>query len=209
MHLLFLSLKRSVQIYHKSLFELAVITAIAIGAIFTGLFAGVAVILYFWLLNSRLQAHHVSLLQQRLQLLLQFQGVHRLRTMTKLGVALWVALWMMTSPGGETVFGFPVIWVLLQPLFLAMMLANQYDLPAMIALRSMVFFIWREPACALPIMGATLLGFCGVWCGSLFDDAGPLAIMVLATLPIAFLTALQLLEAAKERLVYIIQEAYS
>lgn len=201
-------LKKSLQAFKQSPLEMIFATVALVGATFTALFAGIALLIYLWFLSQAIQYNPQNIMLQRMKLMLQFQGLHRLRSLTLIGFLLWFGVMFMVSSESDFIFGFSPFWFLMQPLLLVALIANRYDLPVRLSFHVAGYFILSAPAQALQIMCTALLGLSGIWCGRIFDDASFLSILFFVTLPIAMTTAIQLFEAANETLAHAIQKAY-
>lgn len=159
----------------------------------TGILLGPAAVLYLWHLNPQapLGPMRALLLTQRLQ------GSRRVATAFWLGLAMWVIAVLPSLH--HPLLGIPACVLLIQPLWLALVLADRFDLPLPVALRATLRLFLDAPGKALPCVGFGLLAASG----SLAFGIG-----VLITLPIALRATLRWLDNAPTELSAAIQRAY-
>lgn len=171
----------------------ALLTALFLLASFTGILLGPAALCYLWHHNSQnaiRTSASVLLLTQRLQ------GSERMRTAFWLGLVIWVMALLPLF--ASSLFGLPVWFFAIQPLWLAIVIADRFDLPFALTLRATVAFIQLAPAKAFACMGLGLLGFLGVCC---------FGVGLLITLPVATRALMTTLDTCALSLAAAIQRA--
>lgn len=159
----------------------------------TGILLGPAAVLYLWHLNPQapLGPMRPLLLTQRLQ------GTRRVATAFWIGLMIWVIALLPSLR--HPLLGMPAWLLLTQPLWLALILADRFDLSLPVALRATLHFLLNAPSKALPCLLLGLLAHAGLF---LFG------IGILITLPIALRATLCWLDGAPAELSAAIQRAY-
>lgn len=160
----------------------------------SGIFLGVGAILYLFHLSPNNNSH--SPLAQ-LQIAQQLQGIHRTTTAFWLGIFLWI---IAIFPSFQNlIFGIPFSWLLMQPLWCALLVSNRYDLSLSIALKTILHFTFDTPGAACRLYALGLLAFSGLFC---------FGIGIFITLPIAIEASLRQMELMHRELTAAIQRAY-
>lgn len=159
----------------------------------TGILLGPAAVLYLWHLNPQVPEGPLRalLLTQRLQ------GTRRMATAFWLGLGIWVVAVLPSLH--HPLLGLPAWLLLTQPLWLAIVLTDRFDLSLPVAFRATLGFLIGSPAKALPCLLFGLLATSGV---CLFG------IGILITLPVALRATLRWLDTAPTELAAAIQKAY-
>ena len=163
-------------------------------AAFTGILLGMGSILYLSHLSTD-SAQNPML--ARMRLLQPLQNPQRTSTAFWLGIMIWI---IAILPNFQSVLlGIPIAWLLIQPLWSALLIANHYALSPLIALRTIWFLTLHAPAVAFRLYALGLLAFSGLF---LFG------IGICATLPISIFAALRVLETSRLEITAAIQRAY-
>lgn len=159
----------------------------------TGILLGPAAVLYLWHFNPQAPEGPMRalLLTQRLQ------GAKRMPTSFWLGLGIWFVAVLPSLH--HPLLGIPAWLLLSQPLWIALLLADRFDLTLPVALRAAFGFLLNAPRKAFPCVLFGLLAASGV---CLFG------IGVLITLPIALRATLRWLDGAPVELAAAVQRAY-
>ena len=163
-------------------------------AAITGLFTGVGALMYLLHLAPKEGCDPITL---QLQMMQRFRGTRRVSSAFWLGLLLWliVVLPNLQNP----IFGVPAAWLILQPVWLALLMADRYDLTLPIALKATYHFTMLSPAAAIQLYLLGLLAFAGLFC---------FGIGILITLPIALYAILRMMESVDRDLSIAVQRAY-
>lgn len=159
----------------------------------TGILLGPAAVLYLWHLSPQAPVGPMRtlLLTQRLQ------GTRRVATTFWIGLMIWIIAVLPSLR--HPLLGVPAWFLLTQPLWLAILLTDRFDLSFPVALRATFHFLLNAPAKAFPCLILGLLAHAGIF---LFG------IGILITLPIALRATLHWLDGAPAELSVAIQRAY-
>lgn len=172
----------------------AVAAALFLLAATTGILLGGAALLYLSHLMPKKIDHPMM---AQMQLLQQIQGVHRTTAAFWIGLFIWI---IVLLPSFQSPFlGIPIGWILLQPLWCALLLTHRYDLPCAVALKSVYQLTLQSPAMAFRLYALGLLAFSGLF---LFG------VGIFITLPIALFATLRQLDDNHRELTSAIQRAY-
>jgi hypothetical protein len=122
----------------------------------TGILFGLGAMLYLaYMTQQRDQAPLLS----KLAIIQQLQGAYRLATMFWLGIAIWA---IIVFPTFQSPFlGVPLSWLIIQPLWLALMMSFRYDLSLVTALKSVWHLTIAYPRVAIQLYLLGLLAFVG------------------------------------------------
>ncbi|MBR6802722.1 MAG: hypothetical protein IKM62_02745 [Kiritimatiellae bacterium] len=163
-------------------------------AAITGLFTGVGALMYLLHLAPKEGCDPITL---QLQMMQRFRGTRRVSSAFWLGLLLWliVVLPNLQNP----IFGVPAAWLILQPVWLSLLMADRYDLTLPIALKATYHFTMLSPAAAIQLYLLGLLAFAGLFC---------FGIGIFITLPIALYAILRMMESVDRDLSIAVQRAY-
>ena len=154
-------------------------------ACMTILLCGPAAAIYFWMHSPERPAGPMGMMLTAER----FRNTKRMNTLFWIGIIMWAASALLGWAFHLT--GLAVVLLIQQPLWLAMMIADRYDLTLGVALKTTFVYIVTAPMQALPILLLGLLGTSGLAIG---------LIGVLFTMPIALHAALRLLADAAQNL---------
>lgn len=171
----------------------AILAFLFLVACATGILLGPAAVLYLWHLSPMAPVGPL----RALYLTQRLQGTRRIATAFWLGLGIWIIAVLPSLH--HPLLGFPVWLLLTQPLWLALVLTDRFDLPLPVALRATLEFLFSAPAKAVPCLLFGLLAFSGT---CLFG------IGVLITLPVALRAMLRWLDGASVELSAAVQKAY-
>ena len=172
----------------------AIAAALFLLASLTGLFLGIGALLYLVHLMPKEQIDPVTF---QLQLVQRFRGTRRVNTAFWLGIIIWIVAILPASQ--NLIFGIPASWILVQPFWFALVLADCYDLALPITLKATFYFTMDNPLLAAQIVLLGLIAFSGLFC---------FGIGIFVTFPIALFATLRLLEQSQRELTLAIQRAY-
>lgn len=191
---MFLFLREGIERFFRNPFGEALIALLFLFAACTGLLLGVGSILYI----SHLTTERTNdPLLARMQMMQSLQNPQRTSTAFWLGILIW---FIAILPNFQNLlFGIPVAWLIIQPFWCALLIANRYGLSVLIALRTVWFLTLHAPAVALPLYALGLLAFSGLLV---------FGIGICATLPIALFATLRVLETSRLEVTAAIQRAY-
>lgn len=171
----------------------AIAAALFLLASATGILLGGAALLYL----SWLSPKHDNPMMAQMQLMQQLQGVHRMKAAFWIGLVIWI---IVILPSFQSpFFGIPIGWIVLQPLWCALLLTHRYDLPCGVALKSVYQLTLQSPAVAFRLYALGLLAFSGLFC---------FGVGIFITLPIALFATLRQLDDSHRELTSAIQRAY-
>lgn len=172
-------LKAAAQDFWRNPLLEIVLTLFFLLFVITGIFLGPAAIAYFWHHNPSAPPPpaRTLLLGQR------FSGSQRLRTCLVLGWVLWLLV-LYPVWSGSICWGL-AWWVIMQPFWVMMLIADRYDLNLTVTLKATCVFATSAPRKAGMLLLLGLLGYAGTLLG---------IIGIVVTLPIAVNASLRLLE---------------
>lgn len=191
---MFLFLREGVARFCRNPLGEAIAAVLFLFAACTGLLLGVGSLLYISYLTTDPTQDPMLARMQRMQAL---QNPQRTSTAFWLGIIIW---FIAILPNFQNLlFGIPVAWLIIQPFWSALLIANRYGLSVLIALRTVWFLTLHAPAVALPLYALGLLAFSGLLV---------FGIGICATLPIALFATLRVLETSRLEVTAAIQRAY-
>lgn len=163
----------------------------------TAILTGPAALLWMWHVSPERPIGPLGDIVGSMTLVSRLHGTNRIPAAFWLGLLIWV---FGLLPGlHHALFGIiPLCVLLVQPLWLALVLVDHYNLRLSVALKSVTFLCLNAPSVALPAMAFGLLG----WCGILLFGVG-----ILITLPVAIHAQLRWLQDRHIFLVAAIQKA--
>lgn len=168
--------------------------ALFIVAAITGLFTGIGALMYILHLVPK---HGCDPIALQLQIMQRFRGTRRASSAFWLGLILWV---IVVLPNLQNpIFGIPTSWLILQPIWLSLLIADHYDLALPVALKATYHFTLNTPKIAFQLYALGLLAFCGLFC---------FGIGIFITLPIALFATLRMMEFAERDLAIAVQRSY-
>ena len=172
----------------------ALAAALFLFASLTGLFLGIGALLY---LVHLMPKDNIDPVTFQLQMMQRFRGTRRVNTAFWLGIIIWVVAILPASQ--SLVLGIPASWLLVQPFWFALVLADCYDLALPVALKATLSFTMDNPLLATQMVLLGLIAFSGLFC---------FGIGIFITMPIALFATLRLLERSQRELTLAIQRAY-
>lgn len=191
---MFLFLREGAERFFRNPLGEAIAAVLFLFAACTGLLLGVGSLLYISYLTTDPTQDPMLARMQRMQAL---QNPQRTSTAFWLGIIIW---FIAILPNFQNLlFGIPVAWLIIQPFWCALLIANRYGLSVLIALRTVWFLTLHAPAVALPLYALGLLAFSGLLV---------FGIGICATLPIALFATLRVLETSRLEVTAAIQRAY-
>lgn len=163
----------------------------------TAILTGPAALLWMWYVSPERPVGPLGNLVGGMTLLNRLHGTNRIPAAFWLGLVIWV---FGLLPGfHHALLGIiPLCVLLVQPLWLALVFVDRYNLRLSVALKSVTLLCLNVPSVALPAMAFGLLG----WSGALLFGVG-----ILITLPIAIHAQLRWLQDRYIFLVAAIQKA--
>lgn len=171
----------------------ALLTLLALLGFCTGLLTGLSAVAYLWHHNPQ---HDGPSPAAAIALTQHLQSAQRARSAFWLGLGLWILALLPVC--ARPVLGLPLFVFLMQPLWLALILADRFDIPAPLALRTLWHFTCLAPDKALC---CALLGVLGA-AGSLCFGIG-----FFITFPVATRATLTFLDACTLQLAAAVQRA--
>ncbi len=177
----------------------AVAAALFLLASLTGILFGPAALIYLWRLAPKGRDPFAEVpFASNLLLLQRLQGTRRVSTAFWLGLGIW-AFTVLPFFHHVLLLGIPLGVVLAQPLWLALAVADRFDLPLGVACRAVFRLLADAPGRAFPCLAFGLLA----WAGILLFGIG-----ILLTTPIALRALLRYLEGCERELAAAVQGAY-
>ena len=163
----------------------------------TAILTGPAALLWMWYVSPERPVGPLGNLVGGMTLLNRLHGTNRIPAAFWLGLVIWV-FGLLPGFHHALLSIIPLCVLLVQPLWLALVFVDRYNLRLSVALKSVTFLCLNAPSVALPAMAFGLLG----WSGALLFGVG-----ILITLPIAIHAQLRWLQDRHIFLVAAIQKA--
>lgn len=173
--------------------RVAIATLLFLLTVSTGFLAGIGALIYIQYLKPDAN------LPFQLRIFQHVRSMPRLTSAFLLGLSIWAICCFIPFLQSYLIFGIPAAWIITQPLWFALLLADSYDLAPKIALKATCKFTCTYPLRAVKVYALGLLAFSGL----LIFGLG-----VLFTLPVALFATLQLMNTMQQEFSLSIQQAY-